>query len=521
MHRTNDSARPRRGRRAGVALLALPVVGGLLAVPAGATSTDPPPTDAGADHHLRATPENVVWGGYPIDNEPGVTMGSGETVRVDTISGSGFTNPDITPTEYFAAFGVEPEEILADGVAFWESLPTRVNYGGPHVLTGPIYVEGAEPGDTIAIEILDLDTRVPYGVNSTGPTTGVMSTTYPGWREGDAPLDIVAEIPADAPGGVLPDVRQHLYRTGVHDGEEVVFVDDNIRVPLRPFLGIMAVAPPTGEFIGRTEGEGPPPSGVQISTPPGRFGGNLDVKDLTVGTTLYLPVYQDGAQVFLGDAHGVQGDGEVSGTAVEQSLSGTFRITVLDGVETAGPWAETEDHWITMGIHWDLDRAMRFSVGDTVDFLVREKGMTESKAYSLASIAVDYNAAEVVDGTQVVTGMIPKAVFVDELPEEPTTAPPATEEPSTTPPATEAPSTTPPATEAPTTEAPTTSAPPPGGAVGDDGTAGGVARPTAPGGQLPDTGAGGAGTGLLAALALLTVGGVAVGLLRRGRLAAQ
>lgn len=383
-----------------------------MAAPAQAASGAP---GTSWDHHLRSTPETLHWGGFPIDAEPGLIIRPGETVRIDTLSHQGFTNPDVHPYDYFGAFGVGPEEVLPDGVAFWESLPDRIatgrRYGG-HVLTGPIFVEGAEPGDTLAIDILANDTRVPYGFNNTGPTTGVMATFYPGRREGDAGLDIPADIPPDLPAGVWPDVHTHLYRTGLYRGREVVLFDDDIRVPTRPFMGIMAVASPTGEFIGNTEGEPPPATGVQNSTPPGRFGGNMDVRDLNVGTTLFLPVFQPGGQVFVGDPHSAQGDGEVSGTAVEHSLSGTFRLSVVRDTPTELPWAETDTHWILMGIHWDLHRAMRIAVERTVDFLVTTQGMTVPKAYSFASIAVNYHNAEVVDRTQVVTGYVPKDVFV-------------------------------------------------------------------------------------------------------------
>jgi acetamidase/formamidase len=367
------------------------------------------------DHHLRSTPDNLHAGGFPIGWEPRLTMRSGEIVRVDTLSHQGFTNAAVNPRDFFSAFGVRPDEILPDGLAYWETLPERQatgrRYGGAHILTGPIYIKGAEPGDTIAIDILDLDTRVPYGFNNTAPTGGVMATSYPGWREGDVGLDIPAEIPPDMPAGVWPDVRNHLYRTGMYRGEEVVFFADGIVIPTQKFMGIIAVASPTGEFVGNTEDAPPPTTGVQSSTPPGKFGGNLDVRDLTVGTTLYLPVFQPGAQIFIGDPHSCQGDGEVSGTAVEQSLAGTFRITLIKDVPTELPWAENDDHWIMMGIHWDLDRAMRIAVEKTVDFLVTTQGLTVPKAYSFASIAVNYHNGEVVDRTQVVTGHIPKSVF--------------------------------------------------------------------------------------------------------------
>lgn len=365
------------------------------------------------DRYIEATPDNLHWGGFPIDWEPGLTMRPGEVVRVDTLSHSGATG-STHPVDYFGAFGVAPEEVLADAVAFWETRPEREADGrrwGPHVLTGPIYVEGAEPGDTIAIDILEIDTRIPYGFNHTAPAGGVMRTSYPGWREGDSGLDIPESIPPDMPAGVWPDVRTHMYRVEKRAGRHVVFFSDDIRITAEPFMGIMAVAPPTGEFIGLTEDAPPPVGGVQGSIPPGKFGGNMDVRDLCAGTTLYLPVFQPGAQVFIGDPHSCQGDGEVSGTAIEQSLTGTFGITLFKNTETELPWAENDTHWIVMGIDWDLDRAMRIAVEKTVDFLVTTQGLTVPKAYSFASIAVNYHNAEVVDRTQVVTGHIPKNVF--------------------------------------------------------------------------------------------------------------
>lgn len=262
------------------------------------------------------------------------------------------------------------------------------------MITGPIHVEGAEPGDVLKIEILSVETRVPWGVNSTSARGGVFSGSYPGFAEGDAALDI-------------PRGTRHVIRTGEVDGARVAFFSDDIQVPLAPFMGIMAVAP--DPVVGQP---GVTVPGVQGSRPPGAFGGNLDVKDLKAGTTVYLPVFHPGALFYVGDPHGAQGDGEVSGTAIEQSLTGTFRLSVEKGRSIAGPMAETDGHYILMGIDLDLDRAARHATMAVVDFLVDQKGLSPAKALSLASIAVDFRVSEVVDLTQVVSGYIPKSIFL-------------------------------------------------------------------------------------------------------------
>ena len=362
---------------------------GLVCVAAGsshAQETDP-------DHVVRSTSDNVVWGWYPLDRAPVLTVRSGDTVRIDTLSHAGTTQVE-EPVEYLGQFGAAPDEVLQDVVDFWRTRPDRPREGrSGHVITGPIYIDGAEPGDTLEVQILSLRTRAPYGINNTGPTSGVFSSGYPGTSAEDEPLD-------------MPAMR-HFIRTGEVDGREVAFFADGIRVPLAPFMGVMAVAPenPTVGQPGVTV------PGVQASRPPGPFGGNLDVKDLTAGSTLYLPVFHPGARFYVGDPHSVQGDGEVSGTAIEQSLSGDFRFVLHKGRTIDGPRAENATHHILMGIDLDLDRALRKAVVATVDFLVEEHGLSRSQAFSLASIAVDFRVAEAVDLTQVVTAFVPKAIF--------------------------------------------------------------------------------------------------------------
>lgn len=366
--------------------------------------------DRRPDVFVPSRPENLVLGGYPIDQPPVATIRSGDTARIDVISQTG-NNSAIDPVTYFGQFGVKPSEILQDAIDWWNIRTTKTSFG-PHILTGPLYIRGAEPGDTLEIQILDLNPRVPYGINNTSPNGGVLGTNYPGFRTGDPVLDIPA-APQGAIGGIYPDVRQHLYRIIKARGKEVVQVTDKIQVPIQPFMGVMGVAPATGVFVGSTATSGPPATGVQGSTPPGPFGGNLDNKLLTIGATLYLPVFQHGAQFFTGDSHLVQGDGEVSGTAVEHSLSGLFRFVLHKGKTITAPRAEDDDYYIFMGIDHDLDRATRLAVLEVVKFLVEEKGLTPAKAFSLASIAVDFTNSEVVDQTQVVSGKIAKSLFVN------------------------------------------------------------------------------------------------------------
>ena len=353
-------------------------------------------TQQGDELFVPSRPETVTWGWFPIDRPPVLTIQSGDTVRIDALSHAGATQ-DEEPDTYLRAFGVEPEEILQDVRDFWASRSNRPREGrSVHVITGPIYIDGAEPGDMLEVRILDLTTRVPYGVNSTGPTSGVFGGSYPGARPDDVPLDMSR--------------TRHLIRTATVEGRDVALFSPDIHVPLAPFMGIMAVAP-ADPVMGQP---GVTVSGVQSSRPPGPFGGNMDVKDLTAGTTLYLPVFQPGAHFYVGDPHSAQGDGEVSGTAIEQSLSGVFNITLHKGRSIAAPRAETATHYIMMGIDLDLDRALRMAVREVVNFLVEEKGLTPDKAFSLTSIAVDFHVAEAVDLTQLVSGKIPKSLFLSE-----------------------------------------------------------------------------------------------------------
>jgi len=348
------------------------------------------------DHYVPSRPENLAWGAFPKDKPPVVRVKSGQTVRIDTLSHAGATQ-DEHPAEYLAKYGVKPDELLKDVLDFWEARPKlrQSGSGGGHILTGPIYVEDAAPGDMLEVQILSLTTRVPYGMNGTSSNGGVFRPTYAA-KEGDAPF----LIPENS--------NRHLYRTGKVDGKEVAFFADGIQVPLNPMMGIMAVVPKDAA-IGDVGVRAP---GLQGSGPPGPYGGNMDFRTLTTGTSLYLPVFHPGALFYTGDSHGAQGDGEVSGNALEQSLTGVFRFVVHKGKTITAPRAETATHFIVMGIDVDLDRSMRLAVAEAVKYLTEEKHLTPAQALSLCSLAVDFHIAEAVDGRQVVAGKIPKTLFL-------------------------------------------------------------------------------------------------------------
>jgi acetamidase/formamidase len=345
-----------------------------------------------ADHHLAARPENLSWGWIPTDKAPVLTIESGATVRIDTISHHGSTQEE-EPAAFLARYGVRPEEVLRDVRDFWASKPGRPREGqtGAHVLTGPIAVAGAEPGDTLEVQILEVSTRVPYGINTAAARSGALGERYPGARADDRGADIASD-------------GRNFIRTAISNGREVALLGEQIRVPLAPFMGIMAVAP-KAPAVGDP---GVTVEGIQSSRPPGPYGGNLDISRLTAGATLYLPVFRAGALFYAGDPHGVQGDGEVSGTALEQSATGVFRFVLHKGKSLQGPRAETRTHYLMIGIDVDLDRALRKALLEVIDFLVTERGFAPEHAFSYASLAVDFAVAEAVNETQVVTASVAK-----------------------------------------------------------------------------------------------------------------
>jgi acetamidase/formamidase len=325
---------------------------------AGAASAQPQPQT----YALHATPETVAWGNYDAKHPPALHVKSGDTVVVDTVLTS-------SPTALEHA-GVKPQDVEPSLRLLYDKVTDRGP--GGHILTGPIYVDGAEPGDTLEVHIDRIDLAIPYAYNGFRYGLGILTDEFPYARMKIIPLDRERMVAHFAPG---------------------------VDVPLHPFFGSMGVAPTTN--IGRYD-----------STPPTFIGGNMDNKELVAGTTLYLPVFVKGALFEIGDGHAGQGNGEVDVTAMETSLVGHIRLVVRKDLHVKYPRAETPTHYIAMGYDDDLSIAAHKAVREMVEFLVSEKGLTRDDAYMLTSIAGDVDVSEVVDRNKGVHVMMPKAVFV-------------------------------------------------------------------------------------------------------------
>ena len=313
-------------------------------------------------HRLEATPETVAYGYYWADAKPVLRIASGDIIDVDTL----LTN---SPTGLQRA-GVPDAKIQASLKSIVASVTGDRRGPGGHILTGPVYVEGAAPGDALEVRILAIDFPIDYGYNG---CSGVLPDNCD--RSASAkivPLDTKSMTAEFEPG---------------------------IVIPLRPFFGSMGVAPE-------------PAVGRLSSNPPGRHAGNLDNKELGVGSTLYIPVFAPGALFEIGDGHAAQGDGEVDQTAIETSLRGRVQLTVRKDMKLTWPRAETATDFITMAADPDLTTATKTAIQEMVDFIAATRGLSPHRAYQLVSIAGNVAVTQLVDKPNVgVHVRLPKSIF--------------------------------------------------------------------------------------------------------------
>ena len=310
-------------------------------------------------HRLEATPATVAYGYYWSEAKPVLHIASGDIIDVDTLLTS---TPDRLEKAGVPAADIQPS---------LRAIVEQVNDRGPggHILTGPVYVEGAEPGDALEVRVLSIDLPIAYGYN--GCSGFIRENCAPGRGPTIIRLDRKRMIGHFAPG---------------------------IEIPLRPFFGSMGVAPP-------------PAMGRVSSNPPNIHAGNLDNKELVAGTTLWIPVHVPGALFEIGDGHAAQGDGEVDQTAIETSMRGRVQLTVRKGMTLTWPRAETSTHFISMGTDVDLTKATRIAIQEMIDFLAATRGMDKHTAYQLTSIAGDVAITQLVDGTMGVHVKMPKGIF--------------------------------------------------------------------------------------------------------------
>ncbi|NEB78716.1 acetamidase [Streptomyces sp. SID14478] len=355
-------------------------------------------------HHLPTRPDTARWGELPhAGSAPALVVDDGDTLTVDLVSHEGIL-PDQgrDPVAFFGGYGVPARHVPRDAREIAESGLGRATEGppGPHIVTGPVAVRGALPGDLLRVETLTLHRRTHYGIVSNRHAAGAL----PG------------ELPDDGAAFTGPDTRRtdagtvSSFCTVERDGAGAEFgvlrctADLSARFPLAPFVGIMGVA--TAEETAAS------------SVPPGRHGGNLDIKHLTCGSSLYLPVQAEGAGFYAGDPHFAQGNGEVALTALEAPLRATFRLSLVRGPAArrvtgllGEPFAETGAHWIALGLDADLDEAMRQCVRSALAFLTARTGMDRATAYAYLSAAADFEVSQVVDRVKGVHCLIRKADF--------------------------------------------------------------------------------------------------------------
>jgi acetamidase/formamidase len=353
----------------------------------GAILVSVPAIAAARMQKIPSTPANVIWGElFKPNSKPIARVKSGDRVVMETISHEGILPDQGDPVQFFAQGGIpqNPKSTISRQQILADQLQTKAKVKktgpGPHVITGPIYVEGAVPGDVLEIKTVAINYRSPYGVISNRHGKGALPGEYP---ENNAPIyskaiaiDAKREVGIFQPANNLPPIE----------------------IPLNPFIGLMGVVPAN-------------PADAANSVPPGNYGGNLDIKLLGRGSSLYLPVQVPGALFYAGDPHCAQANGEVALTAIECSLTPIFEFVLHKDMKLATPMGETKDAWIAVGLDKDLDEAMKKSVREYLQIANEQYGMTKQDALLLGSAAIDFDVSQVVDIVKGIHGTIPKQLF--------------------------------------------------------------------------------------------------------------
>ena len=341
-----------------------------------------------------------MWGWWPNrDTAPVLSVDGGAILTIDTLSHEGILEDQgRDPEAFFAARGVDRAGVLRDAVEIARNVAHTFGVDGPHVVTGPVEVRDAEPGDLLQVDVLGFALRAPYGVTSNRHGLGALPGEMP---DGSEPPDTLTGGTGHGTVSVFTEVegRADAGTAVLRYGE-----DGAVRYPIAPFLGMMGIAPDTTEPV--------------TTRPPGRHGGNLDVKHLVAGSTLYLPVQTPGAGFAVGDPHFAQGNGEVALTALEGSLRADLRLSVLKGPQARracgmveNPMGETSTHWIPVGMHTDLNEAMRDAVREALRFCETRLGLPRHIAYAYLSCAADFEVTQVVNDVKGVHCLIAKRDF--------------------------------------------------------------------------------------------------------------
>jgi acetamidase/formamidase len=344
----------------------------------------------GATHVLRATPETCIWGAIDRSTPPVLEIEPGDIIEIEAVTHHAGDAPDL---------------LMDDGIrALWDGIAEADRGPGVHVLTGPIAVRGAQPGDTLVVKILDMTPRLPYGSNCAanwgllydefakeritiyqlddlGPDGEFSSLASPVFA-----YDFTTRPLYDIPGVVTPPdaaARQPFSRP--------------VQVPVRPHFGVMGVAPAE--------------EGRHSSIPPGVFGGNVDNWRIGPGTLACYPVFAEEALLYVGDPHFAQGDGEICGTAIEASLTARIQVWIDRGLGVTSPLLETDTSWYTHGFGATLDPAMRMAAKQMLWLMQTHLGLSADDAYSLASVAMDLGVTQVVDGTLGCHAGIARSIF--------------------------------------------------------------------------------------------------------------